>query len=912
MSETNSSNLYHSYSVEKTIKKLLTEKGGLSKEESEKRLSDFGNNEIKGKEGISPFFIFVKQFNSVLIYILIIAAVIAWFYGKIIDVYVIIAVILLNSIMGFVQEYRAEKAIQSLKKIIVPTAKVYRNGTLEKIDAKKLVPGDVISLEEGDRIPADARIIEVRDFRTIEASLTGESTPVGKNTEKIEVNTSVGDRKNMVWMGTFAAGGRAKAIVTGTGNNTILGEIAENIGSIKKERSHFEKKIDKLAKQMGVIAIIGSSLIFFVGFSIKGIEFQEILFFTIASLVSGIPEGLPAILVIVLAIGAGKMAKKNAIIRRLPATETLGVTNVISTDKTGTLTQNTMNVREIIFGENEKVKVSGNGWEPKGSFYQEENKIIPLENPVLNKLLHVSSICNNASLIKDDSLNGKYKTMGDPTEAALVVLSEKAGLKKDVLRERKIDDLPFNSELKYRASLSVIAKQENKEELYVVGAPEAVLSRSKFFLDKNNKKCNLNKEKKKDLLKRVESLTDKAMRTIALAYKPLPLKHKSLSNDIIDDLIFIGVVGIIDPPRPEVKGAVSKAQKAGIRIIMTTGDHKGTAVAISKEVGIIDDSFDKRNALTENELMDMSESEFRESIRNVNVFARLTPNMKLKIAETLQQDGHVVAMTGDGVNDAPALKKSDIGISMGIIGTDVARESSEIILADDNFASIVSAIEEGRIVFTNTRQTSTFLVTTNFAEHATLISSLFLFVQLPLLPTQILWLNLVTDGVSGFSLAAEPGHGKVLDDLPRKKNENILSKEIIPFLILMTIVMAVLTVSFFGYYLMTSNSLDKARTVAFTVMAFTQLFNVLNMRSMKRSIFELGFFSNKYVPISLITAVILQLVAIYLLAPIFQFEALNAFEIIVIFASSSFVLWFGELYKYLRYGKTAKINRDFS
>ncbi len=900
--------LYHSYSVEETFKDLKAEKGGLSIEESKKRLLDFGLNEIENEEKIRPFFIFAKQFHSILIYILIAAAFIAWFYGKLIDVYVILGVVFLNAIMGFIQEYRAERAIQALKNIIVPTAKVYRDGVLEKIDAKNLVLGDVIFLEEGDKIPADARIFEERDFRTVESSLTGESTPVSKNIGKTDPKTSVGDRRNMVWMGTFVAGGQAKAVVVATGNNTVFGEIAGDISQIKKERSHFEKKIDKLAKQMGVIAVAGSSLIFIVGFWIKGVEFQEILLFTIASLVSGIPEGLPAILVIVLAIGANKMAKRNAIIRRLPATETLGVANVISTDKTGTLTQNTMNVRSIIFGNEKEVRVSGNGWEPKGDFYQEDSKIAPLENPVLDKLLHISSICNNANLIKEESTNEDgYKIMGDPTEASLVVLAEKAGLKKDILGERKIDDLPFSSEFKYRASLSALVKEKNKQELYVVGAPETILNRSEFFLDKNGNKSKLEKEKKKEILKKIEGLTNKAMRTIALAYKPLPAKHKALSDDIIFDLVFVGVVGIIDPPRPEAREAVLKAKKAGIRVIMTTGDHKGTAVAISKEVGIMDDFSDKKNALTENELIEMEEDDFRKAIREVDVFARLTPNMKLKIAESLQKDGHIVAMTGDGVNDAPALKKSDIGIAMGVIGTDVARESSEIILADDNFASIVNAIEEGRIVFTNTRQTSTFLITTNFAEHATLISSLFLFVQLPLLPTQILWLNLVTDGVSGFSLAAEPGHGKVLDEPPRQKNENILSKEIIPFLILMMVVMAILTVSFFGYYLgEDGNNINKARTVAFTVMAFTQLFNVLNMRSMKRSIFELGFFSNKYVPISLFSAIVLQIIAVYLLTSIFHFEILSVLEMLTIFVFSSFVLWFGELYKYLRYGRLKK------
>ncbi len=898
-------NIYHSYSVEEAFKKLSSNESGLSQDEADKRLEEFGRNEIKGKEKVNPLVVFIKQFHSILIYILLAAALIAWFYGKIIDVYVILAVVVLNATMGFIQEYRAEKAIAALKSIIVPTARVYRGGDLQEIDARNLVPGDIVSIEEGDRIPADARVFEIKNFRTVESSLTGESTPVIKDIKKVGRGLSVGDRTNMVWMGTFAAGGQAKAVVVATGGETAFGKIAEDIERIKRERSHFEKKIDKLAKQMGVIAVTGASLIFIVGFFVKGIEFQEILFFTIASLVSGIPEGLPAVLIIVLAIGASRMAKKNAIIRRLPATETLGVTTVISTDKTGTITQNTMNVREIIFEGTEKIEVSGSGWEPVGSFYRDGNKISPLEDKSLSKLLHICAVCNNSKLVREDSQSGKYKIIGDPTEASLIVLAEKAGLKSDLLGEKKIDDLPFNSELKYRASLSALVDSKGKHELYVVGAPEAVLERSKYFLSKNGSQEKLNKKEKREIFKEMEELTGRAMRTIALAYKTLPSSHRALSDDIVEELTFVGIVGIIDPPRPEVKSAVAKAKRAGIRVIMTTGDHRGTAVAISREVGILNDSYSnpEKVSLTEAELLKMSEKEFKKAVFETDVFARLTPNMKLKIAQTLQENEHIVAMTGDGVNDAPALKKADIGIAMGIIGTDVARESSEIILADDNFASIVSAIEEGRVVFTNTRQTSTFLVTTNFAEHATLIASLFLFVQLPLLPTQILWLNLVTDGVSGFALAAEPGHGEVLKDPPRRKDENILSKEIIPFLLLMMVVMAILTISFFAYHLSVDGDIDKARTAAFTAMAFTQLFNVLNMRSMRRSLFKIGFFSNRYIPISLAVAIALQIVAIYFLDAIFHFQHLSFYEIALIFIFSSFVLWFGEIYKWLRYGR---------
>jgi P-type Ca2+ transporter type 2C len=889
---------YHAYPVSQVFQKINSNENGLSQLEAEKRLAEFGFNEIESKEKTNPLVIFLKQFKSLLILILFLAAGFSLYYDKLIDFYVIVAVVFLNAVMGFVQEYRAEKAISALKNIIVPTAKVYRDGELNEIKAKELVLGDVVLLEEGDLIPADARVFEAKNLRTVESSLTGESSPVNKRTDQLPADIAIGDRFNMVWMGTFIAGGQAKAVVVATGKETGLGEIAEDIGKVKKKKSYFEKKIDKLAVQMGVIAILGAGNIFAVGYYLKRIPFQEIMSFTIASLVSVIPEGLPAVLVIVLAIGANRMAKRNAIIRRLSATETLGITTVISTDKTGTITQNTMNAREILFNGTEKVEVTGSGWEPSGSFYQGKVKVSPLENHVLSKLFHVAALCNNSKLIKE---NQGHKIIGDPTEAALIVLAEKAGLKSDLIQEKKIDDLPFNSELKYRASL---VSKEKKQELYVIGAPEVIISRSNYFLTENGTKRKFND--KDEVLKETDQLTSQAMRTIALAYRPH--KEKNLSDETVNDLIFLGIVGMIDPPRTEVKLAVAKAKKAGIRVIMTTGDHQGTAVAIAKEIGIIDE---KGTSLTEKDLLEMSQEKFNQAVREVNVFARLTPHMKLRIAEALQKDGQVVAMTGDGVNDAPALKKADIGIAMGIIGTDVARESSEIILADDNFASIVSAVEEGRIVFTNTRQTSTFLITTNFAEHATLIASLFLFVELPLLATQILWLNLVTDGFSGFALAAEPGHGEVLEEKPRKKNENILSKEILPFLFLITIAMAFLTISFFAYHLSTDGDVNKARTAAFTAMAFTQLFNVLNMRSMRKSLFEIGLFTNKYIPISLGIAVFLQMIAIYYLSSIFRFSHLNIKEVLLIFFFSSFVLWFGELYKYLRYGRKARKKTSF-
>jgi Ca2+-transporting ATPase len=889
---------YHSIEPKKAIEILDSDINGLSEQEATQRREKFGPNEILEKKGDSPAILFLRQFKSFLIYILFAAAAISYYFNHMLDVYVILSVILINAAIGFIQEYRAEKAIGSLKKMIVLQAKVYRAGELMQIPASELIPGDIIFLEGGDKIPADARILEEKDFRTVEASLTGEALPISKFSETLPEKTSLADCKNMAWMGTYAASGEAKAIVVATGSQTAIGKIAKDLENIEDEPSHFEKKTKMLAKQMAFIAAIGACFVFIVGYFIRGFEFSEILIFTMASLVSATPAGLPAVLAIVLAVGAHRMAKRNAIIRRLPATETLGVVNTIITDKTGTLTENTLDVEKIILPGEDEFEVSGNGWEPEGDFLQKESIIFPLENRHLSKLLHIGAICNNARLIKKDGSEG-YQIIGDPTEAALVVLAEKAGIKKEVLLEKelRLDDLPFNPERRVRASL--VRMPDGSEEIYLVGAPEDVIKRSEHILIADSVE-DLDDEKRKRLHENIAHLSRKAMRVLALAYRKTHKSGQKLSEDELDGLVIVGLVGMRDPIKQGVQEAVGKAHRAGISVIMATGDHKETAVAIAKEIGIILPHAAHPYAYTGEELSELSEKEFDKVIREARVFARLTPTMKLNIAESLQKQGLVVAMTGDGVNDAPALKKADIGISMGIMGTDVARESSEIILADDNFASMVNAIEEGRIVFRNTKQASSYLVTTNFAEQATIISTLFLGLPLPLTATQILWLNLVTDGVSVIPIAAEPGHNDVLDEPPRKAKEDILSKDILPFVALMAVTMLIIVVSIF--YTFSEQGLEKARTGAFAAMAFTQLFNVLNMRSLKYSVFKIGIFSNKYIVVGLAVSVILQLLALYhpFIQNIFGFASLSALELISIIAICSSVLWLGELYKFIK------------
>ncbi len=881
---------WHSKTKEEIFAELQTSEKGLTKKEAEKRLKKFGLNEISKKKKKSRILIFLKQFNSPLIYILFIAMIISFVFDHLIDAYVILVIVLINAIIGFVQERKAEKAIDALNKLIISYAKVYRNNEIIKIPSEQVTKGDIIFLEEGDKVPADARLFEIKNFKTQESSLTGESFPEEKNLRVLGKITSLGDRTNMVFMGTLVVSGQAKAIVIATANETAIGQVAESIQEIVQPKMHFNEKVSQLAIQMAIFALIGATLTFIIGYFFHKLEFFEIFLFTIASLVSGIPEGLPAVLIIVLSIGARRMAKKNAVIRHLPAVETLGVTTVIATDKTGTLTQNSITVEKIIIPEKE-LSVTGEGWQPIGKFFLEGKPINPLKTPALQKVFSIATLCNKGNLLRK---NDKYEISGDPTEAALLVLGKKVGLDAEKLPEKVIDDLAFSSELKFRASLIKLPSKE--KQLYSVGAFETILNNSSYFI-KSNKKIKLNNKKRKEFLAEAEKLAKKGMRVLALAYKDLPKNTTSISEDLVKKLIYSGIVGMKDPPRPKIKESIEKARKAGIRVIMKTGDHKETAIAIAKEIGLVKG---KALALNEKELMKMSNEEFKEAVKNVDIFARVNPKMKMKIVKTLQEQGEIVAMTGDGVNDAPALKSADIGIAMGIIGTDVARESSEIVLTNDNFSSIVDAIEEGRIVFQNVRQTSFYLVTTNVAEDVTIISSLAMGFPLPLIPIQLLYLNLVTDGINEIALAMEPGHHDVLNQKPRDKKEKILNKELIPFLILTAGLMAIATIYLFQHFLF--QGLDKARTVAFVSMSMFQLFNVLNMRSLKKSLFKIGIFSNKFLFLSLTISLLAMIAVIYIpwISGIFQFVPLGLKEFLLITLIASSVFMFGEIYKFIR------------
>ncbi len=890
--------LWHTLSAEETLKRLKASADGLTDAEVEQRRKEFGFNEIPEAGQRHWFWIFIKQFKSLLVFILFVAAIISGLTGHVIDVYVILAVILLNSLIGFVQELRAERAVASLKSMLVPQAKVLRNGEKIILHARELVPGDIIILEEGDSIPADARLIEAKNLRAIEAPLTGESVPVNKDIEPLPENTLLSDQKNMLRKSTFIAGGYAHAVVTGIGMNTAIGDIAKTLGDIKITKTNFQKKTDTLARQMAVIAISSATLLFVVAYFVQQSPLNEVLLISIAALVSSIPEGLPAVLSIVLAVGANRMAKRRAIIREFSATETLGAVTTIITDKTGTLTQNTLTVRKVGIFDEDDISVTGEGWIPAGNFIKEKKVLEATTHDALRQLLKICAWSNNSD-IRHENEKDSYSLIGDPTEGALLVMARKGNFfsKKDK-SVQKIDDLPFNSTIKMRATL---IEENCEKQLLIVGAPEQVLEKCSQVLTPNGLVA-MDDTKVQTLRSKIEAWSGEAMRVIALAYRDETSSVVSIDENEINNLVFAGIVGMIDPPRPDVKEAVAMCKGAGIRVIMATGDHINTAIAIAKATGIIEQHSDEKNiALTEKQLLALDEKEFEAVIQNTDVFARLTPNMKLRIAEKLQERGELIAMTGDGVNDAPALKKADVGVAMGIMGTDVARSSAKVVLADDNFSTIVKAVEEGRIVFNNTRHTSFFLVTTNFAEITTLLSAIFMGLPMPLTATQILWLNLVTDGACTTAMATESGHGNELKEKPVNPKEKILNKSIVPFLIINSILMASLAIASFKWFL--PEGIEKARSAAFIVMAFSQLFNVFNMRDLKTSIFKIGMFSNKYINIGLAVSVMLQVIIIEVpfFEMLFQFDPVSFSEFVILGFMASSVLWVGEAYKYVKY-----------
>ena len=860
------SEAWHSKSIETVLEELHADSLGLKEEEVKQRLAKYGLNELKERKRTTALQIFLNQFKDIFVVMLLIATAISFAVGETTDAATIATIVVLNSVVGFVQEYRSEKAMEAMRKLTAPKARLMRNGKEVLVSAKEVVPGDIVLLESGDRVPADCRLIEVVVLRTDEAVLTGESTQVGKRTETVDENAPVADRRNMIFTATYVTYGRGKAVVTSTGMETEFGKIAEMVQSVEVEETPLKLKLERFAKKLGIIIVFACIAIFVLELldPARPGTVVENFMTAVALAVSAVPEGLPAVVTISLALGARELAKRNAIIRRLASAETLGATTVICSDKTGTLTKGEMTVRKI-FTNSEMIEVTGVGYEAKGQFLLDSKPSDAKEDTNLNLLLGAGAVCTNASY------DGE-KVIGDTTEGALIVAATKAGMTKKELEKKypRVHEIPFTSERKRMTTVHEMS--EEKLLAFMKGAPEVILDRcTKIF--KNGEPKKLTKKEKQKILKTNGQMATDALRVLGVAFKELTdikpedfrelSKTEEINKHVESDLVFVGLVGMIDPPREEAKEANKLCQQAGIKTIMITGDHKLTAVAVAKEIGII-----KGNpadmALTGAELDTMSDEEFEKIVKDIRVYARVSPEHKLRIVKALRKKGEIVAMTGDGVNDAPALKQADIGIAMGITGTDVTKEAADMVLADDNFATIVSAVEGGRTIYDNIRKFSFFLIRCNFDELALIGAFALLGLELPLTAGMILWLNLVTDGGPALALTMDPPEKDVMQRPPRNPKEGVLHGRMASIITTFTLQLLLTGGLFYWqYYLLpgplTELKLAQARTMAFTRATLQELFVVWNCRSEKHNAFKVGFLSNKFLLIAVIGSAILTI-----------------------------------------------------
>ena len=845
---------WHALDSSEVIRRLSSSSEGISEQSAHDRRLRHGRNLLEEEGGVNPFALILKQLKSPLIYLLAGAAIISVIPGHYADAAVIGAVIVLNTILGFVQEFRAERALESLRKMTSPSARVSREGTVHTIEAADIVPGDVLVLETGDGIAADARIISSDDLEVDEAVLTGESEPILKHTDPVDADAALGDRKNMVWASTSVTGGRGRAVVVATGMESKLGEIAGDVQSATSGDTPLQKRMGRLGTILGIAGIGFAAAVFGLGI-LNGYDLLEMALFSVAVAVSAIPEGLPAVISVTLALGVQRMARRNAIIRSLPAVETLGSTTVICSDKTGTITRNEMTVTEVFAGRR-RFSVTGSGYSVEGSIVPEGHDEDPAGNAALSLLLEIGVLANNARVIRED---GEHRLEGSPTEKAILTCSAK-GMDRALDRideKNRIDEIPFSSASKYMATLAT--DDAGERTVYLKGAPERILDFCTHALV-DGERIELGDELKQEILDANERMAGGALRVIAGAVKKADASAETIEPEEAESgLTFAGLWGMIDPPREDAVQAIADAKKAGIRTVMITGDHAATAAAVAHQAGIAPEG---RRAVTGPELDEMSDEEIVRSAREVGVFARVSPSNKLQILKALRGAGEVVAMTGDGVNDAPALKGADIGVAMGITGTEVAKGASDMILLDDDYATIVHAVEEGRVIYNNLRRVIFFLLATNLGEVLMLGASLLLQLPLPLTAVMILWINLITDGACNIPLGVEPRHRNVLDQPPRDRFGSILDGPMITRLIILSILMAAGTLFLFIYEL-GATTLEHARTIAFTTLAAFQWFQALNARSSRESVFSIGFFSNRWLLIGIGTAVGLQLLAIY-------------------------------------------------
>jgi len=836
--------MWFTKSAEEVLNELSVDPAyGLSDEQALTRLTKHGANKLLAEKKKSIFLMFFEQLKNWLIYILLGAVVITIFMGEYVDAVIILLVIIINAVLGVFQEVKAGKAIEALQKLTFPKALVRRNGVVIEIDSEKIVPGDILVLDAGRIIGADIRLIEAVNLQVDESALTGESVPSEKDASLVQTDlkTALGDRLNLGFMSTIITSGRGVGVVVGTSMNTEIGKIASIINTEVKSKTPLEIRLDKLGKTLGIIAMVICVLIFIIAM-LQGRNLSEMFLMSVSLAVAAIPEGLAAIVAVVLAIGVTNLSKKNAIIKKLSAVETLGSLNIICSDKTGTLTQNKMTVTS--------------------TFTLEGHLTIGKENPTSEELLFLAK----AMILSSDASHDNGEGTGDPTEIALLIMGDTFGMDRKALHNsnKRIDEAAFDSN---RKLMSTLVEEDGKLMVYTKGAIGNLIEICTQVLE-GGKPIPITEVHKKRYHEAADTMSDQALRTLGAAYKPV--NEKINPSEMEKDLILVGLVGMIDPPRAEVKESIQKAKSAGVKTLMITGDHKNTAFAIAYQLGIAEKI---EQTITGNEIDELTDVEFSEKINNYHVFARVSPEHKVKIVRALKSQGNIVSMTGDGVNDAPSLNTADIGVAMGITGTDVAKGASDMILVDDNFSTIVTAIEQGRNIYNNIKKSVIFLITCNLGEVITIFVTLLLGWSAPLLATQLLWINLITDSLPAIALGMDPGNHDVMKEKPRPAKESFFANGASRHVLLGGFLIGALTITayFYGYYehgfspfdkQVPQNTIEYARTMAFMVLVVCQLFYSLALRNERKSIFSIGLFSNKYLVGAIVLGLALQLIVV--------------------------------------------------
>lgn len=838
---------WHTMSAQAVIEQLKTSSDGLGESEAKQRFETVGPNELTASGKTSALSILVSQFKNIFVIILLAATLISAVLGHSVEALAIAVIVLFSVVLGFVQEYRAERAIEALREMAAPTASVIRDGVEIEIPARNLVPGDVILLEAGDKIPADSRVTRSVNMQVVEAALTGESLPVDKQTGPITgEQIAVGDRKNMVYSGTIATYGRGQAVVTATGMQTEFGKITGMLQQVETSQTPLQENLDRVGKTLAKASFVIVFIIVILGI-LRGQPALEMFIFGIALAVAVVPEALPAVVTISLALGIQRMVKRNALVRRLPTVETLGSTSVICSDKTGTLTRDEMTARKL-FAAGQIIDISGSGYSPEGAF-SKNGQAIDISLPV-QALLRGAALVSDARLIQ---AGGQWDIKGDPTEGAMIVASAKAGFQKEELDQQfpRLDEIPFTSETK---RMTTLHQFPGGSIAFSKGAPEVILSSCVSYQAENEEVCPLDENMRETILSAAREMAAQALRVLAVANKP--------ANSIAgaeESMTFLGLIGMIDPPRPEAKQAIAICAEAGIRPIMITGDHPVTARAVALELGLARNG---SKVVTGAELEAMSEEEFQREVETIDVYARVSPAHKLRVVTALQGKGHVVAMTGDGVNDAPALKKADIGIAMGITGTDVSKEAASMTLTDDNFSSIVAAVEEGRGIFGNIKKYLMYLLSSNIGEIGLMAGAALLGMPLPLSAVQILFVNLATDGLPALALAVDPPEADLMKRKPRNPRKGIFTRAVVILMVVGGVWSALANISMFTWAINSGRSLSEAMTMTFVSLVLIQFFKAYNYRSDRHSVFNKPFI-NRWLNLAILFDLLILVMVIY-------------------------------------------------